>query len=197
MPWVQRCSLIFLFFFLPFSTPLIDLFLFSPLLQLIISLHGTHTLLHPSHYKERFDYLHFRLRVHLSGQFQKGIIFIQICVRCCLALVIQNFSQKIFALILSKPTILNNYRNLNCDGITNKKEIGLKIEIWSRHHNLFWKTMKNHKDKLKSTKIRSRVQESVTRGKGISTLQRPSKGDTFNWMCRNDVFILNTYFSHK
>jgi len=57
--------------------------------------------------------------------------------------------------------------------------------------------MENHKYKLKSAKTRFRVWESVTPGEGISTLQRPSKGGTFNGMCKNDVFILNTYFTHK
>jgi len=40
--------------------------------------------------------------------------------------------------------------------------------------------MENHKNKIKFAKTKFRVRESVTRREGISTLQRPSKGGTFN-----------------
>jgi len=72
----------------------------------------------------------------------------------------------------------------------------MEKEIRGRHHSLFWKT-ENHKNKIKSAKTKFRVRESVTRKEGISTLQRPSKGGTFNKICKRDVFILNIYFSHK
>jgi len=61
-------------------------------------------------------------------------------------------------------------RNLNRDEMANQKEIDLKKEIRSRHYSLFWKTMDNHKNKIKSAKTKFRVWESITRREGISTL---------------------------
>jgi len=40
--------------------------------------------------------------------------------------------------------------------------------------------MENHKYKINSAKTKFRVQESDTRREGISTLQCPPKGSTFN-----------------
>jgi len=40
--------------------------------------------------------------------------------------------------------------------------------------------MENHKNKIKSAKTKFRVQESVTYREGISTIQRSSRGGTFN-----------------
>jgi len=40
--------------------------------------------------------------------------------------------------------------------------------------------MENHKDKTSLRKTRFWIWESVTRREGVSTLQRPPKGGTFN-----------------
>jgi len=48
-----------------------------------------------------------------------------------------------------------------------------KNRVWSRHHSYYrklWKTIK----KPRSAKTRFWVWESITRGEGISTPQRPS-----------------------
>jgi len=40
--------------------------------------------------------------------------------------------------------------------------------------------MENHKNKTSLRKTRFWIRESVTRRKGVSTLQRPTKGGTIN-----------------
>jgi len=40
--------------------------------------------------------------------------------------------------------------------------------------------MENHKNTINYAKTKFRVRESVTHKEGISTLQRPPKGGTFN-----------------
>jgi len=50
----------------------------------------------------------------------------------------------------------------------------VKIKRWSRHYSYLWKTMeKPRKRKRKWSVNQKRVQESVTRGEGISTPTAP------------------------
>jgi len=49
--------------------------------------------------------------------------------------------------------------------------------------------MENHKDKTSLRKTRFWIRESITRRKGITTLQRPPEGGTFNQICQVDVIF--------
>jgi len=61
-------------------------------------------------------------------------------------------------------------------GQRNKKETSLKKRLLSRHHSLFWKTMKI---KQVCEKLEFWVRELITRREFDSTLQCPPEGDTF------------------
>ena len=49
--------------------------------------------------------------------------------------------------------------------------------------------MENHKDKTSLRKTRFSIRESITRREGITTLQRPPEGGTFNQICKVDVIF--------
>jgi len=69
-------------------------------------------------------------------------------------------------------------------GRRNKKETSLKKRLWSRHHSLFWKIMKI---KQVCEKPDFWVRELITCREGVSTLQCPPEGDTFNQTRKVDV----------
>ena len=61
-----------------------------------------------------------------------------------------------------------------------KKENGFEKRFGSRHHSYSRKLWKTMKIRQVCEKTRFWIQELVTRREGVSTLQRPSEGGTFN-----------------
>jgi len=78
-------------------------------------------------------------------------------------------------------------RNRNRDGMTNQKENGFKKRLEIATTVIFGKLWKTIKIKQVCEKPDCWIRESVTRRKGVSTLQRPPEGGTFNQKCKVDV----------
>jgi len=60
-----------------------------------------------------------------------------------------------------------------------KKKTGLKKDLGVATIVIL-ETMENHQNKTSLRKTKFWIRESVTRREGVSTLQRPPKGGTFN-----------------